>query len=122
MLQGNLPHDMKCMRPNHHQASPINYGISSSSSSSASLPSLWDPRYIGKSRGHCPTYKEDLRHESSQGLMREADHSTVRQSPTALESLLLEEDLHTKSSYNAVDSWLSLDGPLANHAPKMEIA
>lgn len=114
MFQGNLPHDIMCMRPNH-QANPINYDISSSS---ASLPI-----YIGKSRENCPTYKEDLKHLPSQGLMREADHLTaVRQTPTALESLMAEEDLHNKLSYNAVDSWLSFDGPLANHAPKMEIA
>lgn len=119
MLQGNLSHDFKSFLSNH-QANPINYNTSSSS---VSLPSLWDhPIDSGKLRGNYPTYKEDHKQACSQGMMREADQFTVRQAPTALDNLILGEDLHSKSSYGSVDSWFSFDGTLSSHSPKMEIA
>lgn len=96
MLQSHLP------RVNNEQANAISYSLSSSS---PSLRSVWNSA-------------DNLKASGNLSSVYEGEQISVRQ----VDSLPMEEHLASKSSFNAVDSWLSYDGALVNHAPSMELA
>lgn len=87
--------------------------------SHTSLPGLWDPMGSGK-----PSVKGNVKEFLASNVMRECEQNFPRQTSTLFESLLTsDDDLHAKSSYNTVDSWLACDGgALTNHSPRVDLA